>query len=109
MLNADKLCSDIQSAIEETVGPALKQAMFDSMPVQSSEAEEAATEYADTIIDIIAEPLAQRLGNAIHTYIKNISISGTIITVGSMVTQTAQIAPAPPATAGKVPNTLGIQ
>lgn len=109
MLNPDKLSSDIQSAIEDIVTPAIKQAMVQTMPEPSQNGEEMCQEYADTIVEMIAEPLAQRLGNAIHAYIKNISINGTIITVGSMTTQTAMISPATPVTAGKVPNTLGIQ
>lgn len=109
MLNPDKLSSDIQSAIEDIVTPAIKQAMVQTMPEASGKGEEMCQEYADTIVEMIAEPLAQRIGNAIHAYIKNISINGTVITVGSMVTQTAVISPATPATAGVVPNTLGIQ
>ena len=58
----------------------------------------------------IVKQLAQLIANAIDYYVKNISITGTIITVGSMVTQTAMIAPAPtPVVAGAIPNTLGIK
>ena len=47
--------------------------------------------------------------NAIDYYVKNMNITGTIITAGSPSTQVAKISPAPtPITGGKIPNTLGI-
>jgi hypothetical protein len=53
--------------------------------------------------------LADNIANAIDYYIKNMAITGTIITVGSPVTQTAVITSMPtPVANGKVPNTLGI-
>ena len=48
--------------------------------------------------------------NAIDYYVKNISISGTVLTTGSPVAQQAVIIPAPtPVVAGVIPNTLKIQ
>lgn len=109
MLNSQKLCKDIQSAIEETLPVALEQATKILFPQKSNTGDDIAQQFADTVTEQIAEPLASRIGEAIHAYIKNISIYGTVITVGSMVTQTAVISPATPITGGKVPNTLGIQ
>lgn len=108
MLNPQKLSSDIQKAFEESLKPALEIAMKMTFPESSEAGDKVAAAFAETVTDLVSEPLGQRIGNAIHAYIKNISITGTVITVGSMVTQTANIMPAPPVTAGKVPNTLGI-
>ena len=108
MLNVDKLSSDITNALKETLPDALTEALKVLFPCSSKSGEDMAKKFGDTASELIAEPLGERLGNAIHAYIKNISISGTIITVGSMTTQTAQVAPATPVTGGKIPNTLGI-
>jgi hypothetical protein len=68
-----------------------------------------AKDIADTFDELVSESLADIIANAIDYYIKNMNITGTIITVGSPVTQTAVIAPAPtPITGGKIPNTFGI-
>lgn len=109
MLNSTKLCSDIQSAIEETLEPALKDAIKILFLQKSDEGDAIAEQFASTVTEQIAEPLGSRIGEAIHAYIKNISIYGTVITVGSPTTQTAVISPATPVTGGKVPNQLGIQ
>lgn len=109
MLNSQKLCSDIQKAIEETMQPALEDAVKILFPNKTDEGDAIAKQLADTLTEQIAEPLGSRIGEAIHAYIKNISIYGTVITVGSMTTQTAQLAPGTPVTGGKVPNCLGIQ
>ena len=67
------------------------------------------TAIAETFDDLVTEPLAENLANAIDYYVKNIAITGTIITSGSPVTQTAMISSMPtPVINGKVPNTLGI-
>ena len=76
---------------------------------ESELGKEKAKEFAETFDELVTEQLAKLIANAIDYYIKNISITGTIITTGSPVTQMAVIAPAPvPSTAGKIPNTLGI-
>ena len=78
-------------------------------PEKSEYGEDLAKDMAETFDELTAEPLADLLANAIDYYVKNITITGTIITAGSPVTQTAQIVPSPtPVTAGKIPNTLGI-
>lgn len=109
MLNSQKLCSDIQKAIEETLQPALEDTVKILFPNKTDEGDAIAKQIAETLVEHIAEPLGSRLGEAIHAYIKNISIYGTVITAGGPTTQTAQLAPGTPATGGKVPNCLGIQ
>ena len=53
--------------------------------------------------------VAELLSSAIDYYVKNITITGTLITTGSPWVHTVSITPAPtPITAGKIPNTLAI-
>jgi hypothetical protein len=108
MLNADKLCSDITNAFKETLPSALEEAFKATLPTKSDAGDKLAKNFGKYATDLCAEDLGDRIGNAIHAYIKNISISGTVITTGSPTTQTASIMVSGPVTAGKIPNTLGI-
>lgn len=108
MLNADKLCSDITNAFKETLPSALEEAFKATLPTKSDAGDKLAKNFGKYATDLCAEDLGDRIGNAIHAYIKNISISGTVITTGSPTTQTAAIMVSGPVTAGKIPNTLGI-
>lgn len=109
MLKVNDLESQIKSSLTDIYKPAIKQ-IFSMLFVQKSDfTDELINDIADTFDDMTSAPMAEMLAAAIDTYIKNISISGTIITTGSPFTQQAQIIPSPtPITAGKIPNTLGI-
>lgn len=109
MLNPDKLSKDITDAFKESLPGALEEAIKTLFPSKSDMGDEMAKHAAEIITDAISEPIGERLGNAIHAYIMNISISGNLITAGSPATHTCVISPATPLTAGKVPNTLGVQ
>lgn len=109
MLNSAKLCSDIQKAIEETLPMALEEGIKIMFPQKSNTGDDIASQFGETVTELVAQPLANRIGEAIHAYIKNISIYGNIITVGSPTTHTAVISPGTPITGGKIPNCLGIQ
>lgn len=109
MLDVDKLKNEIQTAIQNTVIPAIERIELKRMPTSSKDGDAMAKDIADTFDELVSESLADIIANAIDYYIKNMNITGTIITVGSPVTQTAVIAPAPtPITGGKIPNTFGI-
>lgn len=109
MLKKDDLKSQIKSALSNTIPPALEQCMINHSGVESDAMTQAAKEFRETFDDLVSEPLAELLASAIDYYVKNATITGTIITVGGMTTQVANISPAPnPVTAGKIPNTLGI-
>lgn len=108
MLNADKLCSDITNAFKETLPSALEEALKGTLPSTSDAGDTLAKKFGQNATDLCAESLGNRIGQAIHAYIKNISLSGTLITNGSPSTHTCSIIAATPATAGKVPNTIGI-
>lgn len=109
MLDPDKLKSEIIDGIQTTIIPAIERIELMKLPTTSEDGNDMAKEVANTFDEIVTEPLAEIIANAIDYYVKNMNITGTIITVGSPVTQTAVIAPAPtPITGGKIPNTFGI-
>ena len=109
MLNVDGLKDQIQQMIKDIVIPAVKEIELARLPVKSDDGDKMAEQIADTFDELVTEPLAENLANAIDYYVKNMAITGTIITTGSPVTQTAIITSMPtPITNGKIPNTLGI-
>ena len=109
MLNVDGLKDNIKQMIQDIVIPAIKEIELARQPNKSDIGEKQAEQIAETFDELVSEPLADNLANAIDYYVKNMAITGTIITVGSPVTQTAIITSMPtPVTNGKVPNTLGI-
>lgn len=109
MLNVDQLKEQIQTGFKQILTPAIERILLMQYPEKTKEGSEMSKNIADTFEDIVAESLAEVLANAIDSYIKNIAITGTVITVGGPATQTAQITSMPtPITNGKVPNTLGI-
>ena len=109
MLNVDGLKEQIMQTIKDVIIPAIKEIELAKQPVKSDIGDKQAQQVADTFDELVTEPLADNLANAIDYYIKNMAITGTIITVGSPATQTAVITSMPtPVANGKVPNTLGI-
>ena len=109
MLNVDKLKDEIKNALQITVIPAIERIELMHMPIPNDDAKQLAKDIADTFDNLVSESLADITANAIDYYIKNMNITGTIITAGSPVTQTAVIVSSPtPVTGGKIPNTLGI-
>lgn len=111
MLNLAGLESKIKKIFNDTIPTAFETAFLEFQSVETDEAKAKAKQFGQTIDEICSEAWAKQLAAAIDYYIKSGSISGTIITVGSMVTQTAMIAPVNLGnpTAGAVPNTLGIK
>lgn len=109
MLNVDGLKDNIAKMIKDIVIPAIKEIELARQPVKSDLGDEVAEQMANTFDELVTEKLADNLANAIDYYVKNAQIFGTIITVGSPVTQTAIVNSTPiPTTNGKIPNTLGI-
>lgn len=109
MLNKNDLKSQLQSALSNTIPPALEQCLINYSGFESEKLNAAAKEFRDTFDEMVSEPLAELIASAIDYYVKNASVTGTIITVGGMTTQTAVISPAPnPVAGGKIPNTFGI-
>lgn len=109
MLNVDKLKDNIKQSIQEIVVPAIKEIERARQPNKSDLGDEQVEQIGKLFDDLVSEPLADNIANAIDYYVKNAQIFGTIITVGSPVTQTAVVASTPtPMTNGKIPNTLGI-
>ena len=108
MLKVDKLEQEIKKAFDETLPGALEQAVLLLFPEKTNTGDNIAKKFGETVNDLVSEPIAQRLAAAIDYHVRSATIFGTIITVGSMVTQTAVINSPSALTNGKVPNTLGI-
>ena len=109
MLNVDGLKDQLKQTIQDIIIPAIKEIELARQPVKSDVGDKQAQQVADTFDELVTDSLAENLANAIDYYVKNIAITGTIITTGSPITQTAIITSMPtPITNGKIPNTLGI-
>ena len=110
MLKVDTLKEQIKSGLTEVYKPAIEQCLLALFPTQTTAGNEKAKEIAELFDNMTADLFAEMLAKCIDYYVKNITITGTIITTGSPVTQTAQIyGAAMPVMAGKLPNTLGIK
>lgn len=110
MLNLAAFEKDFTDIFKEILPAAVEQVMLMTLPGKSNAGDEIAKRCGETFTNLVAEPMAKRIAATIDAYIKSGAIKGTIITVGSPVTQTAVIAPVNLGnpTAGAVPNTLGI-
>lgn len=109
MLDVDKLKNEILKGIQSTIIPAIERIELKRMPISSKDGDDMAKDIADTFNNLVSEAFAEIIANAIDYYVKNMNITGTIITNGSPTTHVAQITAAPtPITGGKIPNTLGI-
>lgn len=112
MLNLMGLESKIKKCFSDTIPKAFEVAFTEFQSLETEESKKKAKQFGDTIDSLCSEAWAKQLAAAIDYYIKSGVISGTLITVGSPVTQTCVIPPGlnlgNPA-AGAVPNTLGIK
>lgn len=108
MLNKSTLQKQLQQGFEDILPGAFEQALQATFPRKTEIGDKQAKEFGKVVSDLISEPLTKVIASAIDYYVRNISISGTIITVGSPTTQTAMINSPSPITNGKVPNSLGI-
>lgn len=110
MLNSSNLAEYISNGIRTIVCPAIKQCLMTSWGNKSDIGDQIAETFANQFDDIVSDALGEVIAEAIDYYIKNAEIFGTVITVGSPTTQTAQINGMPtPLLNGSVPNTLGIR
>lgn len=122
MLNVNDLKGQIQAALENTVVPAIYQCKYNDFAQDGEFQQEKASEMAETFRELVCEPLADAIANAIDYYVKNAAITGQImiypsqiVTVGNKHTQ-ANVAPVImnitsmpiPSINGTIPNTLGI-
>lgn len=108
MLKINTLQSEIQSALEDLLPNAFREGMKATFPRETKAGNEVADKFADTITQLLAEPLAKALAGAIDYHVKSASIYGPILTMGGPTTQTAMINSPSPLTNGKIPNSLGI-
>lgn len=109
MLKVDDLKAQLQKGFEDIIPAAIEQCKLNENSIQTALIREQTHEFAETFKELVSEPLAEVIANAIDYYIKNASITGRIITNGSPTTHTAKITSLPtPSVNGVVPNTLGI-
>ena len=109
MLDKGGLKDDIQGALEDILPTAFTQCIQGLFTLKTDTGDKMAENFGKNLTEMIAEPLATRISDAIDAYIKCMSIQGTVITIGSPVTQTAQIMSMPlPVLNGVIPNTLGV-
>lgn len=102
----DRLNKGFQNIFKEGI----KNFMKSTFPMQTEVGDALADRLSDIFCNSMCDQLAEVIATNIDTYIKNISITGTVITNGSPTTQVAQIIIGPsPAVSGTVPNTLGIK
>jgi len=109
MLKPEVLKQQLLDMFNSTIPPAFEQAFLEMFPEKTDHGDEAAKKFGETIDKLVSEQWATTISQAIDYYVKNAQIYGTVITVGSPITQTAVINSTPvPVTNGKIPNTLGI-
>ena len=109
MLNMEALKSQIKFGLTNVYKPAIEQAVLMTFPEKSDLGDEMAKNIADAFDDMTAEQFADILAGAIDYYVRNIDVTGMLITTGSPGTHTCTISAADkPIKAGKIPNTLGI-
>lgn len=109
MLNIDELENQIKEAWQSIVPPALETCLKNMFGIEGEVPNETAKAFADTFDELTTDAIGGLLAAAIDYYVKNIDVTGTVITVGSPGTQTAKISAAPmPSLGGSIPNTFGI-
>lgn len=111
MLNASTLESQLKAAFSKYLKDAIRHCVLQDYCQfgKSKLAEEKAERFANTFDELVSQPLASSIANAIDYYIKNAQIYGTIMTTGGPVSQLAVVnSMSTPVTNGKVPNTLGL-
>ena len=109
MLDKGSLKDDIQGALEDILPTALSQTVQGLFTLKTETGDQMAETFGKNLTEMIAEPLATRISDAIDTYVKCMSIQGTVLTMGSPFSQTAQIMSMPlPVLNGAIPNTLGV-
>lgn len=109
MLDKGGLKDDIQGALEDVLPTAFTQCIQGLFTLKTETGDQMAENFGKNLTEMIAEPLATRISDAIDAYVKCMSIQGTLITMGSPFTQTAQVISLPmPVLNGSVPMTLGV-
>lgn len=110
MLDKDTLKENLANGLSTIVRPAIEECFKRMWPAKSNIGDAYAETFANNFDEMVSDQLAEVFAAAIDYYVKNIEIFGTVITVGSPTTQTAQInGMSTPILNGAIPNTLGIK
>ena len=108
-LKVDDLKKQIKFGLTNVYKPAIERIVLMMFPEKTAFSDDLAKDMANTFDEMTAEPMAEILSAAIDYYVKNIDVTGMLITTGSPGTHTCKIsAPPTPLMGGKIPNTLGI-
>ena len=109
MLKPNDLKTAIKNALTDIYKPAVEELVLGLLADKTTAGDEMAKGIAERFDAATSDQMADILSAAIDYYVRNISVTGTLITTGSPWIHTVSINAAPtPITAGKIPNTLGI-
>lgn len=109
MLVKEDLKDRLDKGFQKIFKDGIKNFMKCTYPMQTEVGDELADRLSDIFCNSMCDQLAEVIAANIDTYIKNMNITGTVITNGSPTTQVAQIVMGPsPAVSGTIPNTLGV-
>ena len=110
MLDKETLKENLANGLSTIVRPAIEECFKRMWPGKSNIGDSYAESFANNFDEMVSDQLADVFAAAIDYYVRNIEIFGTVLTVGSPTTQTAQInSMSTPILNGAIPNTLGIK
>ena len=78
------LKTQIKESLSDIIKPALEQILLASQPEKSKHGTEQAKELSEMFDDLTSDMLADALASCIDYYVRNITITGTIITAGGL-------------------------
>lgn len=105
-LDKAKLQKNLKKMFDDLLPNAFAQALDETFSEKTKKGTEISQKFGETIKDLLSEDMSIQMSEIIDAYVKNANIHGTIITMGSAVTQTASINSPNVIINGKVPNTL---
>lgn len=109
MLSVEEIKKQMLGRFQQAFYTASEVSTQSTFPQPSSTGDAIAATKAYTFMELVSEPLADIIAYMIDSAIRNITLKGTIVTVGDAASQTAYIKPSPnPSLNGNSPNTLGI-
>ncbi len=108
MLNKTRLKNELKAAFDDIFPGAFEEAYLATMPTLTKEGKDIAKEFGERVNKLISDDLSTAMASAIDYYVRNISISGTLITQGTPVLHTCRINSPSPLVNGILINSLKI-
>lgn len=84
-LDQGKLKDNIKKAFDETLPEAIERGLLQMLNNESKAGNDMAKKVADTVNELISEPLAERLSAAIDYYVRTADVHGKIMITGNTV------------------------